>query len=96
LTPPALSRKASHNFNLENDLGYVPVGLGAGKVMQMGKVTANLFVGPQYTVTKYGEQVPHWQRAVFMIRPRAYSSARRRSLDLRRRRLHLALRHRRG
>ena len=39
----------------------MPVGLGAGKVMQMGKVTANFFVEPQYTVYHYGEQVPHWQ-----------------------------------
>jgi hypothetical protein len=49
------------NFDLQNNLGYIPVGLGAGKVMQMGKVTVNAFVEPQYTVYKYGEQVPHWQ-----------------------------------
>jgi hypothetical protein len=49
------------NFDFENNLGYIPVGLGAGKVTQMGKVTVNAFVEPQYTVYKYGEQVPHWQ-----------------------------------
>ena len=32
------------NFDLQNNLGYIPVGLGAGKVMQMGKVTVNAFV----------------------------------------------------
>ena len=49
------------NFDLENNLGYVTVGLGVGKVMQIGKATANAFVEPQYTVYKYGEPVPHWQ-----------------------------------
>jgi hypothetical protein len=49
------------NFDVENNLGYIPVGLGAGKVMQIGKVIANAFIEPQYTVYKYGEQVPHWQ-----------------------------------
>jgi hypothetical protein len=49
------------NFDFENNLGYIPVGLGAGKVMQIGKVTANAFIEPQYTVYKYGERVPHWQ-----------------------------------
>lgn len=29
--------------------------------MQIGKVTMNAFIEPQYTVYKYGEQVPHWQ-----------------------------------
>jgi hypothetical protein len=38
-----------------------PVGFGPGKVMQMGKVTVNAFVEPQYTVYKYGDEVPHWQ-----------------------------------
>ncbi len=56
-----LRSSAIWNFDFENNLGYVPVGLGAGKVMQMGKVTANFFVEPQYTVYHYGEQVPHWQ-----------------------------------
>ena len=49
------------NFDFQNNLGYIPVGLGAGKVVQIGKVTANFFVEPQYTVYHYGEQVPHWQ-----------------------------------
>jgi hypothetical protein len=49
------------NFDFENNLGYIPVGLGAGKVMQIDKVTANAFIEPQYTVYKYGEQAPHWQ-----------------------------------
>ena len=56
-----LRSSAIWNFDFENNLGYIPVGLGAGKVMQIGKVTANLFIEPQYTVYKYGEQVPHWQ-----------------------------------
>jgi hypothetical protein len=49
------------NFDLQNNLGYIPVGLGAGKVMQIGATTANFFVEPQYSVYHYGEQVPHWQ-----------------------------------
>jgi hypothetical protein len=49
------------NFDLQNNLGYIPVGFGAGKVVQIGKVTANFFVEPQYSVYHYGEQVPHWQ-----------------------------------
>ena len=56
-----LRSSAVWNFDLQNDLGYIPVGLGAGKVMKFGKVTANFFVEPQYTVYHYGEQVPHWQ-----------------------------------
>jgi hypothetical protein len=43
------------------NLGYIPVGFGAGKVIQIGKVPTNFFVEPQYTVYHYGEQVPHWQ-----------------------------------
>ena len=34
------------NFDFENSLGYIPVGLGAGKVMQFGRVTPNFFVEP--------------------------------------------------
>lgn len=49
------------NFDLQNNLGYIPVGLGAGKVMKIGEVAANFFVEPQYTVYHYGQQVPHWQ-----------------------------------
>lgn len=56
-----LRSTAIWNFDFENNLGYIPAGFGAGKVMQMGKTTVNLFVEPQYTVYHYGEQVPHWQ-----------------------------------
>jgi hypothetical protein len=56
-----LRSSAVWNFDLQNDLGYIPVGLGAGEVIKFGKVTANFFVEPQYTVYHYGEQVPHWQ-----------------------------------
>lgn len=56
-----LRSSAIWNFDFQNNLGYVPVGFGAGKVIQMDKVTVNVFVEPQYTVYKYGEQVPHWQ-----------------------------------
>jgi hypothetical protein len=34
------------NFDFESNLGYIPVGFGAGKVMKIGKVTANFFVDP--------------------------------------------------
>ena len=56
-----LRSSAIWNFDFENNLGYIPVGLGAGKVMQVGKTAVNAFIEPQYTVYKYGEQVPHWQ-----------------------------------
>jgi hypothetical protein len=56
-----LRSSAIWNFDLQNDLGYIPAGLGFGKVLQIDKVTANVFLEPEYTVYHYGEQVPHWQ-----------------------------------
>ena len=49
------------NFDFQNNLGYIPVGLGFGKVAQIDKVTVNAFIEPQYTVYHYGQQTPHWQ-----------------------------------
>jgi hypothetical protein len=50
------------NFNLENDTYYIPVGLGLGKVWQIGKgTTLNTFVEPQYTVMHTGDGAPRWQ-----------------------------------
>jgi hypothetical protein len=42
-----LRSSAIWNFDFENNLGYIPVGLGAGKVMQIGQVAAYFFVAPQ-------------------------------------------------
>ena len=49
------------NFDFQNNIGYIPVGLGIGKVFQAGKTTVNAFIEPQYTTYHYGDQVPHWQ-----------------------------------
>ncbi len=37
-------------FNLRNGDYSVPIGLGVGKVMKVGKVVFNLFAEPQFTV----------------------------------------------
>lgn len=56
-----LRSSAIWNFDFQNRLGYIPGGFGLGKVIQLGKVTANAFIEPQYTIYHYGEQAPHWQ-----------------------------------
>lgn len=57
-----LRSSATWNFNLENGSGYIPVGLGVGKVMQLEKgITMNAFFEPQYTVWHDGAGAPRWQ-----------------------------------
>jgi len=56
-----LRSSAIWSFDFQDNLGYIPVGFGAGKVTKFGKVTANFFVEPQHTAYHYGQQVPHWQ-----------------------------------
>jgi hypothetical protein len=51
-----LEKTLSKNLRVNANAGTC-----TGEVMQMGKVTVNAFVEPQYTVYKYGDQVPHWQ-----------------------------------
>jgi hypothetical protein len=56
-----LRSSAIWNFDFEHDTRYIPVGLGLGKVWQVGKTTVNAFLEPQYTVWRNGDGVPRWQ-----------------------------------
>lgn len=57
-----LRSSATWNFNLENGSGYVPVGLGVGKVIPLEKgITMNAFLEPQYTAWHDGPGAPRWQ-----------------------------------
>ncbi len=56
-----LRSSAIWNFNLKSGDGYIPLGLGVGKVFQHEKgVTMNAFIEPQYTVWNEGS-APRWQ-----------------------------------
>ncbi len=50
-------------FDLAGNNSYIPLGLGIGKVWEIGeKTTVNAFVEPQYTVWRDGAAtVPQWQ-----------------------------------
>ncbi len=48
-------------FDLENEVYFVPIGLGAGKVLPMGGTVVNAFVEPQVTVYHHGEGSPALQ-----------------------------------
>ncbi|SPL61728.1 Possible Neuromedin U precursor [Ochrobactrum soli] len=57
-----LRSTATWNFNLEDNEGYIPVGLGIGKVFELDKgITMNAFIEPQYTVWHQGDGAPKWQ-----------------------------------
>jgi hypothetical protein len=57
-----LRSTAIWNFDLENHVGFIPVGFGIGKVIPISnKVTANAYIEPQYTVYHYGDPTPRWQ-----------------------------------
>ncbi|MDK4700898.1 hypothetical protein PH562_01520 [Rhizobium sp. CNPSo 4062] len=57
-----LRSSATWNFNLENGSSYIPVGLGAGKVIPLQNgATMNAFIEPQYTVWNDGAGAPRWQ-----------------------------------
>jgi len=57
-----LRSSATWNFNLESGDGYIPVGLGIGKVVPLeGGITMNAFVEPQYTAWHDGPGAPRWQ-----------------------------------
>ncbi len=57
-----LRSSATWNFDFEKHSGYVPIGLGVGKVIPISdKITANTYIEPQYTVYHYGKGTPHWQ-----------------------------------
>ncbi|KEA09361.1 hypothetical protein [Rhizobium rhizogenes] len=56
-----LRSSATWNFNLESGDGYIPVGFGVGKVVQLQKgISMNAFVEPQYTAWNQGS-APRWQ-----------------------------------
>ncbi len=48
-------------FDLEGGTYNVPVGLGIGKVLKVGKVVFNIFLEPQYSVFSYGAGQPKLQ-----------------------------------
>ena len=48
-------------FNFENGDFNIPLGLGAGKVIQTRKVVYNFFLEPQYIVASEGNGQPEWQ-----------------------------------
>jgi hypothetical protein len=55
---------ATWYFNLDSGNYYVPIGLGAGKVVRLGgDATLNFFVEPQFTIAHDGP-APRWQ--IFM------------------------------
>lgn len=49
------------SFNLKNGDYSVPLGLGVGKVMKVGKTVFNLFAEPQFTVLAEGIGQPKYQ-----------------------------------
>lgn len=51
-------------FNLRNGDYSVPLGMGVGKVMKVGKVVFNLFAEPQFTVLAEGVGQPKYQTFV--------------------------------
>ncbi|PWJ42504.1 hypothetical protein [Sediminitomix flava] len=48
-------------FNLETNDFSVPLGIGAGKVVKMGKTVFNIFIEPQYTILHDGVGQPAFQ-----------------------------------
>ena len=48
-------------FNFENGDFNIPLGLGAGKVIQTRKLVYNFFLEPQYIVASEGDGQPEWQ-----------------------------------
>lgn len=58
-----LRSTAIWTFDLENDMWFIPIGLGAGKVWKARSTTLNAFVEPQWTAFHDGDGLP--QFAVF-------------------------------
>lgn len=48
-------------YNFENDNYSVPLGIGIGQVIKMGKTVFNIFVEPQFSVADRGPGQPEWQ-----------------------------------
>lgn len=55
-----LRSTAIWTFNLENDDYYIPIGVGAGKVIKSGDTTYNAFIEPQWTVSHDGSGLPEF------------------------------------
>ncbi|HWY59705.1 MAG TPA: hypothetical protein VNZ03_34905 [Terriglobales bacterium] len=49
------------NFDISNNKGLIPLGVGFGKVVKNGHVLVNAFIEPQFTVYHYGTGVPSFQ-----------------------------------
>jgi hypothetical protein len=47
-------------FDLKNDTHYIPVGFGGGKVWKSGTNVFNVFVEPQWTVERKGDDLPQF------------------------------------
>ncbi len=52
------------SFDLHNDTGNIPIGLGIGKVLKVGGAVFNIFAEPQFSVWTYGRQQPRFQTFV--------------------------------
>jgi len=48
------------NYDFDNNSYAVPLGLGVGKVVKVGKTVMNLFVEPQYSVLRQGPGQSEW------------------------------------
>jgi len=48
-------------YDLETDNYSVPMGIGIGHVMKMGKTVYNAFVEPQFSIADDGPGQPEWQ-----------------------------------
>lgn len=48
-------------YNFENENYSVPIGLGIGQVIRLGKNVFNLFLEPQYSIADSGAGLPQWQ-----------------------------------
>ena len=49
------------SYNFEDDTYSVPLGLGIGQVIPVGKTVFNLFIEPQYSILDDGPGWPEWQ-----------------------------------
>lgn len=55
-----LRSSAVWNYNFDNNAYSVPLGLGIGRVVPLGKAVLNAFVEPQYSVLRHGPGQPEW------------------------------------
>jgi len=48
-------------IDLENENYNIPVGIGVGKVVKVGKTVFNFFIEPQYSILSKGAGQPNFQ-----------------------------------